>query len=692
MRRLDLKEPTGDLTPLVRLWCLRALVSPAGRIKLSDRLWIDDALAELLGVEQENAPDSPKAIRAFLAERLRQAEACAPSPTGLLSENLRTLGEQLELTLLDREVLALLVLSRLEEPLHDVLELAGRLTDPRFERLVATVLARPLDRVIEALAPGGRLAATHLAVRARTVGTFEDKFTLNDELPHALTRRNGSLDELISFAAVRAGPAELSLADYRHLTAHLEILLPYLRRAVEERREGVNVLLHGGAGNGKTELAKALARELDLRLYEVRSADDDGDPAKPEERIASFTLMQAVLRRQQHAAILFDEIEDILPQELELPGFEIRQSSRKKAWFNRMLEANPVPTIWIANSLTAMDPAFLRRFDYVIGLGPPPRSARERMLRAHLGSLPVSKEWLARKAEERTLAPGVLTKLARVLEVARPEDPEVLEARFDLMARERLAAQGETPVANRYPYPERYRPEVLNASADPLAIAARVRKRGKGTLLLYGPPGTGKTGYAHFLARHLDRPLLVRRASDLLSMWVGMTEKLIREMFHEAAAEHGVLLLDEADSFLQDRREAHHSWEITQVNELLTHMEAFEGIFICATNFAEQLDPAAMRRFAVKVRFDPLRREQARLLFADTLAALQIGLPGDLDQERLWRELDALTGLTPGDFRAARAALELAGFPVSAQGLIEALRAELAARPHARRRPIGFAA
>src|SRR6185312_15716031 len=126
-----------------------------------------------------------------------------------------------------------------------------------------------------------------------------------------------------------------------------------------------------------------------------------------------------------------------------------------------------------------------------------------------------------------------------------------------------------------------------------------------------------KTAYAHFVARQLDRPLLVKRASDLISKWVGETEQFIRAMFVEAAADRAVLLLDEADSFFQDRRQARMSWEITQVNELLTRMEGFEGIFICATNFSDQLDSAAMRRFAVKVRFEPLRGAQVRMLFSE---------------------------------------------------------------------------
>lgn len=74
---------------------------------------------------------------------------------------------------------------------------------------------------------------------------------------------------------------------------------------------------------------------------------------------------------------------------------------------------------------------------------------------------------------------------------------------------------------------------------------------------------------------------MVRRASDLLSCWVGATEQNIARAFEEARKDDAVLLIDEADSFLQDRRGAGHSWEVTQVNEVLTQMENFEGGLYC---------------------------------------------------------------------------------------------------------------
>ena len=126
--------------------------------------------------------------------------------------------------------------------------------------------------------------------------------------------------------------------------------------------------------------------------------------------------------------------------------------------------------------------------------------------------------------------------------------------------------------------------------------------------------------------------MLVRRASDLLSKWLGDSEKNIARMFAEARQQDAVLVLDEADSFLADRRGAQHSWEVTQVNELLTQMEAFDGIFVCTTNLMDRLDAASLRRFAFKVKFDFLTADQRWAMFRQELERLG----GDVTQAAAW--------------------------------------------------------
>jgi hypothetical protein len=134
-------------------------------------------------------------------------------------------------------------------------------------------------------------------------------------------------------------------------------------------------------------------------------------------------------------------------------------------------------------------------------------------------------------------------------------------------------------------------------------------------LCLSGPPGTGKSQFARYLAARLGMEVMQQRASDLLSMWVGESEKQIATAFQTARARRAMLVIDEADSLLSDRREAVRSWEVTQVNEMLTWMESHPLPFVCTTNLMDRLDQASLRRFTLKLRFASLSPVQTKLAF-----------------------------------------------------------------------------
>ena len=174
------------------------------------------------------------------------------------------------------------------------------------------------------------------------------------------------------------------------------------------------------------------------------------------------------------------------------------------------------------------------------------------------------------------------------------------------------------------------------------------------------------------------------RASDLLDCYLGGTEENIARLFARAEAEHAILFIDEVDSFLQDRRGARNSWEVTQVNELLVQMDAFPGLFVCATNLVEALDHASMRRFGVKVRFTALTTEQALRALSEVVAVVDRAATRD--------QLEGMSALTIGDFVAAsRRNLLLARTP-DCRTFLDALREELQAQGGGSRAPrhIGF--
>ncbi len=168
--------------------------------------------------------------------------------------------------------------------------------------------------------------------------------------------------------------------------------------------------------------------------------------------------------------------------------------------------------------------------------------------------------------------------------------------------------------------------------------------------------------------------MLQKRASDLLSMWVGGSEKAIAAVFAQAQTEGALLLIDEAEALLFDRGAAARAFEVSQVDEMLTWMEQHPLPFVCTTNMVDRLDAAVPRRFTLKLRFEALDPPRAALAFRCLLGAVPSGALPD--------------GLTPGDFALVRRKAELLG-EVCPTVLATWLNEELTAKGGARN-PIGF--
>ena len=682
--------------PILRLWVLR-LINQGGGLTAERRNRSDisreamDAAGLTLfnGRLQEGGQAQAMAAEADFKAALREAEAEAPElpESTPLSQNIQWLGEATGLGAVDRLILHFVILGFHHTGLENALDQLGGLSLGTLQTVFVRVLGLSAVQVAKALDPTGPLTRTGLMwVDSNANFAFRGKIEVLPGLGDRMTSRHKDAWSLFRSAFVHAPKSKLTLSHYPHVSKDLGILEPFLEAALREQRKGVNILIHGTPGTGKTELVRTLAAHLGSQLFEVASEDPRGGPVEGNDRFRGYRLAQSVLARRENSLIFFDEIEDVFRPHEDGPRSRRNNVSGVKAWINKTLEENPVPAFWVTNYLHVLDSAFIRRFDYVLRLDNPPRSVRRRMLEENLTKLPVDGRRKDNLAEHAGLSPALISRVAEVVRTVHPVLDQkdagpllshLLGNALESLGHSRTPRQAVEVVTD-------YRPELVNTDCDLSPVLGGLRAHGGGRICFYGPPGTGKTAYGRHLAEQLDRPLLLKRASDLLSMWLGGTEQLMAQMFEEARVEGAVLLLDEADSFLQDRGKAQRSWEISQVNEMLTQMEAFEGVFIASTNLMDQLDTAALRRFDLKVRFDYLRPEQAWIMFQD--AAGRLGIEADL---LVKRGLSSLAILTPGDFATVLRQARL-NKPKDSRELLARLEAECQVKPDSRRKPIGF--
>lgn len=352
-----------------------------------------------------------------------------------------------------------------------------------------------------------------------------------------------------------------------------------------------------------------------------------------------------------------------------------------KYYINTELENNPRPTFWTVNSIKNIDPSMIRRFHLVIEVSNPPKSYL-RSLTCEKFKNYLSPQNINRIAETEYLSPAVLSQTAGIVQNLVTIGKKVDEDQVMKMVSSILLAQGFSRVAKKKSISDDFEPSLSNVSCNLNSVLKGLKTKGSGRLCLYGPPGTGKTAFGKWIAKELERPINIKKASDLLDCYVGMTEQNIANAFETAEREDAVLLIDEVDSFLRTRGRADHSWEVTQVNEFLTQLETFEGIVIVTTNLMDILDDASMRRFDLKVKFEYLTSKQSVKLFS--LHCEELGIvPGEEDIKEVFR----MKNLTPGDFKAASRQMNFVEEP-NCLGFLKALEDQIRVK-HVNR-TIGF--
>lgn len=639
-------------TALVRLWILRILLNGgvfSRFVRGSD--FLDDDVACFLNLtdwmERGFKREDWKTIRMELEDQHRLLESRENhEPTVVAPPNFRALAKVIGLTETQSAVLYFIAVLQDEPVLVDALDMLGYIDRISFSKVIACALKLSDKSVRTALEPLGTLMRSgFLKWETRASRGVRLEFSLRGVGQHLLHEQY-SLDAVVRQVVKPAQPATLRPQDYPHIRETLADMRAHLQSVLRDKRRGVNIFIYGPPGTGKTELARVLARSLRCRAFEVSFEDCEGDPLGSTRRMEALRIA-GVLLRKRRALLVFDEAEDIFRRS---GVFDFSPADNCKAWVNRTLETNNIPTVWISNEVKSLDPAFVRRFDFVFELPAPPVTHRLKIYRriCRSASAPV----IRRLASCDAISPAVLSRADAVAQSARADcsAPEKEQAMLRILG-DTLRAQGHdaSMLASTDEHTGAFEPNFLNSDLPIADFDKLLRGDVSCRICLHGPPGTGKTSFGRWMADRMGRRLHTRTGSDVLRPHLGETEERIAQLFLEARRDNAILMIDEVDSLLGDRGRAVRSWEVSQVNELLTQLERFPGLFIASTNRIEAIDQAALRRFDLKLKLDYLTGIQTVDLLERRCRSLRLEPLSD----HVRQFAAALNNATPGDFAVA---------------------------------------
>lgn len=575
-----------------------------------------------------------------------------------LDRRVSWLADTLSLDSVEKEILILLARYAVHDEWQRLIRILPGNANNLSARRIALISKLRAVEVESRLAAGSRLWSSNLVDI-----DGDGEFSAN-QLLQRIAWSSSPPSKLAKQLMQPAPRSTLEWADFSHVGSQRDIA-----EALVAADYPASILLYGPPGTGKTEFARLLADRAGKRAIFAGLEDDGGQEPRRSERLAHLSVLRALTRGDSSRLIVMDEADDVLLlSDLDERGY------RSKLFLNRLVDENPRPTIWIANRPRAFEESLLRRMTLSIEFPLPPLSVRRRVVERHAQKARL--KLAAPDIERLAMLPAAPAVMGNALASAKAVGGGAAEA---LIITEGVL----TTIQGRPPAPEVlppcYDPALAVADVDLDALADKLARAPQPgwSLLLAGPSGTGKSAYARHLAERLGVDLLVRRGSDILDMFVGGTEANMARAFRDAARGGCLLLIDEADDFLADRRDATRSWERSMVNEMLRQMESLAAPFVATTNNPQLLDPANQRRFTLRATFMALDEQRAAEQFRRWFGC---EVPGG---KRLF-------GSTPGDFALVANRARLLG-ESNPDRLVGWLREEAEFRGESRS-VIGFAA
>ena len=564
------------------------------------------------------------------------------SLTASFDHNLQLLVEKLELPETCKQILKLCAVATINEGLFAFFDEHLR----HWVSDVDIVIAETLGLKVDELTCAVQLISNTSLFEQRDKSIFGLLL-----MPYALAnnlmkQKATSYHDLLDGLYYQIPTTSLTLNDYPHL--ELSYISEYLKYAVDNKTVGVNILLYGSVGTGKTSLSQVLSRYAKANLIAVKAAGGNlyqyTDEINSEQNVAHlrlqhYRLMQKLFKPNKFSCLLLDEAEDIFSAYAN--GVKV-----SKDRLHSTLVTNALPCVWITNHIDCIPQSAIRRFSYVLNVDVPPKHIKAEILAAPLKGLWLSQEYKNGLANIPDLAPAHVvnaSNIAKALHLTGKNAEQCINHHIE----ECLSACGLPTSVTSYKPEMEFDPRFINLSGSHTKIENVIDTVTNFTgarCLLLGPAGTGKSALVHHIADTLSQELITIKPSDVLSKYVGEAEQNIARFFKQASHNDAIIFLDEVDSVLTSRDIVSQQHERQLVNQILVELDRTEQTVFAATNYAKNLDNALLRRFDFKLNFEYLSQKQVLTLYEE-----KFGKCSTTIKEKLAK----LTCLTSGDFAIA---------------------------------------
>lgn len=301
------------------------------------------------------------------------------TPPGNLENNLAILAGELVLGPVERDFFGLLLRYHIHDNFQNLYNEITR-EHLNLHETCAYCLGLEPHTITDLLRPSSRLLSSGIIGQPGHSGNdFDDQFEIPDAVRTGLQKACGVKEDIRHYILGHPATPSLDWNDFDHLGETRDRLAAYLTAALERRIPGVNILLWGPPGTGKTEFCKTLAAHLDVTLYALGEKDEDGREPNRRERTACLQLAQNLLRFGKKSLLLFDEMDDLFEENALARLFGAKLAGGSRVFTHRLFENNPVPTLWIINDPQILDAAVIRRMSLAIEITIPPVKTREKV-------------------------------------------------------------------------------------------------------------------------------------------------------------------------------------------------------------------------------------------------------------------------------------------------------------------------